>query len=297
MGRTWTGTMGVIELRNGTLRFPALAEGKGPAVLLLHGFPDTCQTFSAQMKALADSGYQAIAPTMRGYAPEAIPLDGDCHAIRMAEDVMAWADQSGSAQVHLIGHDWGACIAMSAAALAPERIASLTMIAVPHPVRFAAVLAQDAEQRARSAYMTDLRRVDAELRVAADDFRYLEKLWCCWSPGWNVPRSALAAMREAFSRPGVLPAALEYYRQASDRDSPAARATSALYAEPLRVPTLAIHGSQDGCIGPEAFRAAMLEEDFAAGLTIAEIPDAGHFVHAEAPDEVNGLILDWLMRH
>ncbi len=288
--------MAGLTLRHGALAFPALAMGEGAIVLLLHGFPDGPESFDAQLPALAAAGYRAVAPTMRGYAPSAQPADGDYHAIRMAEDVAAWAEMLGG-RVHLVGHDWGATIGFAAAALAPDRIASLTMIAVPHPARFAALWAADPAQQARSDYIMAFQAADAEAMLRADDFAFLEGLWRRWSPGWDIPAAALTALRARFAQPGVPAAALAWYRQAFDVASPAGAATAALSAAPIRAPVLGLAGNDDGCIAADVFAAAMIASDFPAGLQVERIAGAGHFVHREAPGAVNALLLAWLMQH
>lgn len=285
-----------IALTSGPLRFSALAAGEGPLVLCLHGFPDTPETFASQVRALAAAGYRAVAPAMRGYEPGSQPADGDYHAVRMAEDVVAWLDQLGAARAHLVGHDWGANIAHAAAGLAPERFASLTVLAVPHPVRFGEAYAASPEQQARSAYILEFLQPGFEEQVIANDCAYLAALWQGWSPGWDVG-SAFAAVRRAFAEPGVAHAALEYYRQGFDAVSPAGSATAALFTRPIAVPTLGLCGALDGCISPAIFEAAMQQRDYPAGLRIARVADAGHFLHAEAPGAVNALLLEWLAAH
>lgn len=286
-----------IVLKNGELHFPAIAAGSGPVVLLLHGFPDTPASFSHQLEALMGAGYRAVAPTMRGYAPEAQPDDGDYHAVRMAEDVVAWARALSDAPVHLVGHDWGANIAYAAASLAPECFASLTTIAVPHPLRFAEAYAADPAQQARSAYILAFQTPGFEERIIADDCAYPETLWRAWSPGWVIPVDLLEAMKTTFRQPSVARAALEYYRQAFDAASPAGQASAALFSRPITVPTLGICGADDQCITADVFMAAMQAGDFPAGLETRAIPDAGHFCHAEAPDAVNAAVLGWIAQH
>lgn len=285
--------MAELTLRHGDLRFPALAAGDGPTVLLLHGFPDGPETFAAQLPALAAAGYRAIAPTLRGYAPEAIPADGAVHAVRVAEDIVAWATSIGGA-LHLVGHDWGATVAYAAAALAPERFASLAMIAVPHPMRFGALWATDAAQQGRSDYILAFQDPGAEAMVAADDFAYLESLWRRWSPGWRIPPAMLASLRQRFAQPGVLTATLNWYRKAFDTTSEAALATAALLGAVLPMPVLGVTGNDDGCIAADLFAAAMQPPDFPGGLRVERIAGAGHFVHQETPERFNPLLVNWL---
>lgn len=281
-------------LRRGALEFPALAMGEGPVVLLLHGFPDGPETFAAQLPALANAGYHAVAPAMRGYSAGSIPADGDFHITSLASDVHAWVQQLGG-PVHLIGHDWGASVAHAAVVSAPELFRSLTVMAVPHPGRFAELAAKDPDQMARSGYFMDLVAPGAAERFLADDLAFLDGLWRKWSPGWAMAPAELEAMHGIFRVPGVLDAALAWYRQAlMPPDEAAAARAGALMAADVPVPTLGIVGADDGCVSAALFSAAMAEAAYPAGVQCSVIPSAGHFVQREAPDRVNALLLKFL---
>lgn len=283
-----------LTLSNGPLRFSARAMGEGPVVLCLHGFPDTLRSFDAILPALAEAGYRGVSMAMRGYEPQSQPANGDYHAIRLAEDVSAWIDQLGGGPVHLVGHDWGATIAFAAAALVPDKVASLAVLAVPHPLRFAQAYASDAAQQVRSQYIIEFQSPEADALILANDCAYLERLWRTWSPGWDIPPDQLADVRAAFSQPGVAHATLQWYRQAFDIASKAGQATQALFARPVAVPTLGLVGEDDGCIGADIFERAMQPEDFGAAVKVERIAAAGHFLHQERAGEVNRAILRFL---
>ena len=292
--RTLVNNVDLITVTHGPLQFSAHSAGRGPTVLFLHGFPDSKASFYNQLGAFARAGYRAVALTMRGYEQTAQPADGDYHAIRMAEDVAAWIRQLDTEPVHIVGHDWGANIAYAASALVPELIRSLTVIAVPHPVRFAEAFANDAEQQKRSAYIIEFQQPGFEDRIVSEDCAYLATLWRSWSPEWAIADGQLSEMKAVFKQPGVARAALEYYRQAFDSTSTPALETHALFTKPTTVRTLAICGNSDRCISPDIFAGAMRAEDFPGGLQVTRVNGAGHFVHIEQPDAVNDLILDWI---
>jgi pimeloyl-ACP methyl ester carboxylesterase len=287
--------MGPLTLRHGALSFSALAEGDGPTVLCLHGFPDHARSFRSQLPALARAGFRAIAPTMRGYEPSSQPRDGDYRLLRVAEDVIAWMDDLGVDRVHLVGHDWGAVVGYCVAALWPERLHSLATLAVVQPIRLApSVLLRRQSQLAKSWYMFffQLRGV-AEAVVARRDGAFIEKLWRDWSPGWDVPMDELAAVKETFARPGVVKAALGYYRALFDVTSKDARKVMSRLGRRIEVRTLALTGALDGCMDTRLHDLAMRDADFSR-LRVARIEQAGHFLHQEKPDEVNRVLLDWL---
>src|SRR5215475_5713500 len=103
------------------LKFAYLEEGEGPLVLLLHGFPDTAHTWDDVRPRIAAKGYRAVSPWMRGYAPTAIPpRDADTETI--GRDALALIAALGESQAVIIGHDWGASAAYTAASLEPARV-------------------------------------------------------------------------------------------------------------------------------------------------------------------------------
>jgi pimeloyl-ACP methyl ester carboxylesterase len=290
-------TVESIELHAGQLSFSALACGSGPVVLCLHGFPDHAGSFRFQLPALADGGYRAIAPTLRGYEPSSQPSDGDYHLVRMAEDVIAWLDQLGEERVHLVGHDWGAVIGYVVGAMAPERLRSLTTLAIPHPGRLREGLRAHPIQLRNSWYMLFFQlRGLADFAVSWRNWALIEKLWRDWSPGWQLPPAEMAAVKQTLAQPGVRRAALGYYRAMFGLPSEAAKQTQRLLEAPIRVPTLALTGARDGCMDSRIHDVAMREEDFPAGFELVRLQNSGHFLHQEEPDEFNRLLLDWLRR-
>jgi pimeloyl-ACP methyl ester carboxylesterase len=287
-----------LVLHAAGLRFSALEAGAGPVVLCLHGFPDNARSFRFQLPALADAGFRAVAPTLRGYEPSSQPADGDYHIVRMAEDVVGWIDDLGASRVHLVGHDWGAVIGYAAAVLAPDRLLSLTTLAIPHPGRLQEGIRKLPSQLRKSWYMLffQLRGI-ADRAVAARDQALIEKLWRDWSPGWSLPRDEMAEVKRTLAQPGVRRAALGYYRAMFDRRSAAARETAALLDRPIPVATLAFTGALDGCMDSRLHDLVMHDEDFPAGVEVVRLADAGHFLHQEKPDAVNARLLAWLRAH
>jgi len=288
-----------IVLRANGLSFSALAHGQGPIVLCLHGFPDHRRSYRLQMPALAAAGFRAVSPTLRGYEPSSQPSDGDYHVIRMAEDVVAWIDDLGAERVHLVGHDWGAIISYAVAALAPERLHSLTTLAVPdlggllrhHGLRTIPT------QIWKSWYILFFQIPWIPDRLLPKrDWAFIDRLWRDWSPGWSPPARELAIVKNALAQPGVRNAALSYYRSLFSIDREARR-TLELLMQTIVTPTLAITGAQDGCMDTTLFDSAMRPQDFPGGLTIERILGAGHFPHQERHDEVNRLLLAWLRRY
>jgi len=277
------------------LRFHFLETGEGPLALCLHGFPDHARSFRHQLPALAAAGYRVVAPFLRGYAPTDTLPNGPYQIAVLAQDTVALINALGAGSAVVFGHDWGAAAAYGAAILAPEKIIKLITAAVPYPSAVINAFVTNPVQQRRSWYMFFFQMPFAEDAVTYNDFAFLEKIWQDWSPGWNYPPEEMASLKETFRRPGVLSAALGYYRHLLNPayQVPAlASIQGRLFSSPIEVPTLYIHGEKDGCIGGEL--AEGMEAHFPKGLQKVVIAGAGHFVHQEKPEEVNRLLLNFL---
>lgn len=289
-------SMEQIALSGNGLASTAYALGSGPVVLCLHGFPDHARSFRHQLPALAAAGFRAVAPTLRGYEPSSQP-DGkpaSYHPVRIAHDVIAWARQLSDQPVHLVGHDWGAVVTDIALHLAPECFARSATIAVPPLGAVQNVAWKLPRQLRLSWYMFyfQLRGI-ADRAVARDDFAFLERLWRDWSPGWAWDPAEMTALKETFRQPGVLRAALGYYRATFNLLLADTILMQKLARAPYDVPLLAITGALDGCMDTRTYD--LVDRSlFRAGLRIERIAGAGHFAHQEKPDEINALLVDWL---
>ena len=107
---------GRVDGQRCRLRLPR--SGSGPLALCLHGFPDTAWSWRHLLPALAEAGFHAVAPFMRGYAPTAVPTDGRYQIGALVADALALHDVlGGDGDAVIIGHDWGAMATYGAAVL------------------------------------------------------------------------------------------------------------------------------------------------------------------------------------
>lgn len=291
--------METIALEANGMKFTALAAGSGPVALCVHGFPDNLRSFRHQLPALAAAGYRAIAPALRGYEPATQPgrEPFHFHPMRGADDVIAFAESFGG--VHLIGHDWGGIIAYLAATERPDLFPSLTTLAIPHfqSLRQRSALHLIPRQLRNSWYVLFIQlRGIADRAIARRDFAFIERLWHDWSPGFRLEPGEMEAIKQTFREPGVLHSALGYYRAMLSSRLDDTRRMNALADEPIRTPTLAITGANDGCMDTRLYD-HVPESCFAAEYRCERIPGAGHFVHQESPAQVNELLLQWLRDH
>lgn len=276
------------------IEFGYLEAGAGPLALCLHGFPDSAWTWRHLLPALADAGYHAVAPFMRGYAPTSVPLDGRYQSAVLGLDACALHDALGAdGSAVIIGHDWGAMASYIAANHEPERWQRVVTLAVPPTGAVAGGMMTYAQLK-RSWYMFFFQHALADMVVGMDDFAYIDGLWADWSPGYDATED-LAHVKDALRDPVNLVAALGYYRALLSNIGvdPALDAVQAKGGEITSQPTLYLHGHDDGCLGidlAEAARGFLTSE----GSRMEVVDDAGHFLQLERPEHVNALIIDFV---
>src|SRR5215475_38545 len=114
------------------IRIHVAEQGRGPLILFCHGFPESWYSWRHQLSALADAGYHAVAPDMRGYGqtdrPEAVEQYTLLHLVG---DVVGLIDALGADSAVVAGHDWGAPVAWHAALLRPDRVRGVVGLSVP----------------------------------------------------------------------------------------------------------------------------------------------------------------------
>jgi pimeloyl-ACP methyl ester carboxylesterase len=115
---------------NGT-RLHYVTAGQGPAVMLLHGWPQTCYEWRHVMGLLADD-FTVIAPDLRGFGYSAKPAAG-YDAGTMAADLAALSDHLGLREITVIGHDWGAVFGYVYAAASPDQVSALGIVEMALP--------------------------------------------------------------------------------------------------------------------------------------------------------------------
>lgn len=246
----------------------------GPAVLLLHGFPQHSVMWAGVVPALHAAGLRTIAPDQRGYCAGARPSGVESYRMReCVADALALLDALGAEVAHVVGHDWGALVGWHLAARYPQRVATLTALSVPHPHAFARALADDPDQRERSAYIGLFRQAGkAEQVLLRDDAAALRGLF--------APIDGEPYVRRMLA-PGALTAALNWYR-AMSRDDVAGLG-------PVSVPTTYLWGDADIAVGRAAAEACAAQ--VSGEYEFVALPGISHWAPDEAPDAVAEAVL------
>lgn len=292
--------------------------GAGPAVVLLHGFPELAYSWRHQISALSQAGWSVIAPDQRGYG--ATGCHGELSDYRMenvALDVIGLLDALDIERAVVAGHDFGGAVAWTLARLHPDRIAGAASLNTPYMgraprdlistmlqhrgpqnymVRFQepglgeALLGRDIDGMFRSL----LRRPTLTLEAFRRECPQLQML----------PVSLLtgepAVMGESFMEPGEAEIYAEAFRKTGFTGGlnwyrNLRRSWEDMAGKPERIeqPALMISAADDYFLPPETTNGM---ERFIPDLERALIPDCGHWTQNEQPEATNLLLLDWLER-
>ncbi len=260
------------------------SEEQAPTVVLLHGFPDSRHSFDCQVPELVKKGYRCITPDLRGYGKTDKPLRG-YDLDTLGRDIAELIEHIGG-PVQLVGHDWGAAIAWNVISFFPELVSRAVVINGPHPVIFGRALMTNRKQLRRSWYFFFFRlpRIPERYLTKNDGARI-----ATFFRDRPSPPEIVDAARRSLIEPGAIGPAIEYYRTAVRAGlNPAASKRMQSRYGPVTTPVTCVWGVEDTCLGEELLDGT---ERYARDLTIHRVPDAGHFVHQERPEEVNRLLL------
>jgi pimeloyl-ACP methyl ester carboxylesterase len=287
-----------IPLKTGvTLNVALAGDRANPPVILLHGFPESHRTWRGIAPRLEDEFF-LVMPDQRGFGGSDRPQEVDAYkGDVLIDDLFALAEALSLDRFALVGHDWGGGIAWGAALRGDPRLSRLAIVNAPHPVIFQKSLIESAEQRAASQYISTFRTPGFEQVVKAQGFGwFFDKTF-----GGEVDLAAiLEAERQQYiaewSQPGAFTAMLNWYRAASLIIPPPGLTMPIpdwllKAVRKVDIPTLVIWGMLDSALLPLQLDGldTLVEE-----LTVVRIPDAGHFVPWEAPEEVAAALQPFL---
>lgn len=278
-----------------------ISPSDAPPVLLLHGWPDDATTWRKIEPHLEMAGYRWIAPWLRGFGDtkfrhQATIRDGSAEAL--AQDALDLMDRLGVERFSVIGHDWGARVAYTLAAVAPERLDAIATLSLAYSARGAFPV--PAFEQARAWWYQWLLSVDRGAEaVRSDPIGFAKLQWETWSPeGWFSPEEFDETAR-SFRNPDWIAITLNSYR-GRWRDEPKDPRYDALRervrrVERLSVPTLMIQGLMDGTVLAKSTEGN--ENLFTGFYRRLELAGVGHFPMREAPNEVAAALIGHLDAH
>jgi pimeloyl-ACP methyl ester carboxylesterase len=300
------------------IRMAVYEQGKGPAVIMVHGFPELAYSWRHQIPALADAGFRAIAPDMRGYGQTEGPEGVESYAAaELIKDLVGLLDALGLERAIFVGHDWGSLVLWQMAMLAPERIEQLIILNIPHlprspinPVElmrkkfgddFYIVNFNDSDE-ADETFGADpqhffdvmmrknqITRAQFDLLPPPMKVLSLLKAMARTESGGELllNNDELTYYVEAFSQAGFRNP-INWYRNFA-RNWEALEGVDQI----IRIPTLFIGATDDVIIAPEQIEAM---QPLVKDLTVEMLEPCGHWTQQERPDDVNRLIMNWLSR-
>jgi epoxide hydrolase 4 len=253
--------------------------GRGPLIVLLHGFPEFWYSWRKQIPALADAGFRVVAPDLRGYNESSKPPRVDDYRLTLvAGDIAALIEQLGAPCI-LVGHDWGGITSWLLAMMRPELLRKLVILNMPHPVPLLRELRRSKRQKLRMAYQLFFRPPFVpELLM-----RFL--LPMVLRKGGRFTREDLTEYKKAWRNIETRRAMANYYR-AFGRN----RGELRQHLRPINLPALLIWGARE----PVFLRETTEDfDEYVPNLRIVRVDRAGHFVQTDAPEIVNELLIDF----
>ncbi len=301
---------------SGEIRMAVHELGEGPPVILVHGFPELAFSWRHQLGALAGAGYRAIAPDMRGYGATDKPADVADYTIQhLIGDLEGLLDALSIESAVFVGHDWGAMLVWQMALLAPQRMAGLITLNIPHiprppinPVTYMRL------KLGKDFYIVNFQDSDeADRRFAEDPRRFIDTMMRRRRAESNskvqkkrVPLSLLAMLDQEHPAGSPLLNAeeLNYYGDAFAAGGFTGpinwyrnwkhnwKSTKGV-KQNVKVPSLFIGAVEDRIIGQKQIDGM---RSYVADLEIQMIDDCGHWTQQEKPTELNAIMLEWLAR-
>ena len=269
------------------VRLHYVSAGRGPLVVLLHGFPEYWGGWHAQIARLVEAGFRVVAPDLRGYGQSDKPEPVEAYYLeRLADDVGALLTHLDAGPAVVVGHDWGGAVAWMHAMRHPAQVKRLAVLNMPHPAIFAAAW-KTFRQKLKSFYFYffRMRWLAAFMfrRFRAFGQRFMLYVFSRRVARWR----AFDHYADEGLRPGAMKAMMSWYTALLARDPD----TMIQLVRPLRLPILVLWGDEDPAFGEAlADPGEHVDRD---RLEVRYLRGAGHFIHLERADEVSEALADF----
>jgi pimeloyl-ACP methyl ester carboxylesterase len=260
--------------------------GKGPLVVMIHGFPDFWYSWRHAMAALSDT-FQTVAIDQRGYNLSDKPKGVDSYTMRLlVADVAAVIRHLGHDRATIVGHDWGGMVAWQFAMSQPALTERLVVLNLPHPSGLLRELRSNPEQIANSEYARTFQRGSPQDATVF----FGRPMTAETLSGWVTDAAARKRYVEAFQR-SDFEAMLNYYKANYPKGS-GADAPPVPQLPKVKAPVLMFHGLDDRALHRNGLAGTWdwVEKD----LTLVTSPGAGHFVQQDAAELVTSTMKWWL---
>ncbi|MEX2394421.1 MAG: alpha/beta hydrolase [Actinomycetota bacterium] len=276
---------------SGGVQIHVVEEGPedGTPVLFVHGFPEFWWSWRHQMRACADASYRAVALDLRGFGSSDRPDDVASYSIAHSMgDITSVIDTLGG-RAAVVSHDWGGALGWAYTAFFADKVERLVVMNAPHPNAYTHV-ANHLSQLQASWYMFFFQFEGVAEDVLSRNGFELLRAWFYDTATVKLPEDDIAKYLELFARPGALTAGLNWYRA----NVPPASYLSEQRLELPRIacPAMLLWGLDDAYLTYELGRRA---GEFVDGpFALHALPETGHWIQQERPDEVNELLLTFL---
>ena len=289
-------TAHVIRTNVLEIAYETAGPGDGPAVFLLHGWPDDVRGWDGIVPQLAAAGYRTIAPYLRGFGPTTFLRSEtyrDGRGVAITQDALDLADALSIERFAVIGHDWGARTAFLLAAAAPQRVTSIAALSTIFAPRNAFVTPASLAQVRAYWYQWFMCTDGGVLAVHRDPIGFAREQWETWSPpGW-FDEAAFETTAKSFLNTDWPDVTLNSYRNRWITESVDSRydLLDAQLAEvaTLSVPALLVMGAGDRCTLPASTDGQ--EKHFTGKFRRVMLEGVGHFPAREAPEAVAEAVL------
>ncbi|MCS6792446.1 MAG: alpha/beta hydrolase [Oscillatoriaceae bacterium SKW80] len=272
------------------IRLHCVTQGEGKLVVLLHGFPEFWYSWRYQIPALARY-FKVVVPDLRGYNDSDKPASG-YDLDTLSADIQGLISSLGYVKAHIVGHDWGGAIAWHLAQKFPHYLDKLAILNAPHPQRFLQEIVSNFDQLRRSWFVFAFQIPGIpEWLIQQNLTDFVKNLFRQTA----IRQAAFTAevtriYQQALEKPGVLAAALNYYRQLMQPSHWLAQWGH--NPEPVQVPTLVLWGEEDSFLSQKLTEG--LDKLIAAPFKLKFISNCGHWIQQEAPHTVNRELLTFL---
>jgi pimeloyl-ACP methyl ester carboxylesterase len=273
------------------IRMHYVEQGEGFPILLLHGFPELWYSWRYQIPALANAGFHAIAPDLRGYGETDKPEGIESYDIHhLVGDLVGLLDALGLERTVIVGHDWGGIISWQMALMHPERVERVislnTSFQLHGSIRPTQAFSQASDGRFNYIlYFQQPGRAEADIEPNIDAFLEMTMRRLATEESF-ITDETLKVYSNAFGK-GGLTGPINYYRN-FDRNW---ETTAHLHGRKITMPALMICAENDPILTPQMANGM---ENHVLNLTTQLVKNCGHWTQQERPDEVNRLIIDFL---